>query len=200
MAKSVVDQDVQGSSTKAPAKRRGRQPIPIRAQSFQEISASWRRERPDIDLENLLLSIALTRLARLQDSRYEAMCVERFGITAAEMRLLFALRRSGRPYARRPTDLFRALIVTSGAITKQVNRLVAKNLVGRTNDPLHGGGFLVHLTAKGLKVANAASEDQAENSLIASGMATLTPKQREEGIVFIEHLLASLEATYQPER
>lgn len=184
---------------KAP-KRRGRQPVPVRTQAFSEIAASWRRERPDLELDNLLLMIALTRLTRILDTRYEAMCLDRFGITGSEVRLLFALRRSGYPYARRPTDLFRALIVTSGAITKQVDRLVAKQLVERSPDPLHAGGFLVHLTQKGLKVANLAAEDQAQNSLVTDIMAQLNPEQRKNGIEFIEHLLAGMENGLRAEK
>jgi DNA-binding MarR family transcriptional regulator len=192
----VKSTDAEHGEAVAPKKSaRGRQPIPVKTQPFSEIAASWRRERPDLDLDNLLLMIALTRLTRIVDSRYEAMCLEKFGITGSEVRLLFALRRSGRPFARRPTDLFRALIVTSGAITKQVNRLVAKKLVERTSDPLHAGGFLIHLTQKGLKVANSAAEDQVKNSLIADAMAALTPKQQRQGIEFIEHVLAHVEHT-----
>jgi DNA-binding MarR family transcriptional regulator len=191
--------NVQSASTEqgeqVPPKKisRGRKAVPVSTQPFSEIAASWRRERPDLDMDNLLLMIAMTRLTRILDSRFETVCLEKYGIGGSELRLLFALRRSGRPFARRPTDLFRALIVTSGAITKQVNRLVAKKLVERTGDPLHAGGFLIHLTQKGLKVANSAAEDQVNNSLIAEAMDALPPRQKQQGIVFIQHLLANLE-------
>src|SRR5690606_34252964 len=90
----------------------------------QDIAESWRRERPDLDLQDFLLAIFAMRLGRKVDDKYDRMCRERWKISGADMRVLFALRRAGKPYARRPTDLFRALLVTSGAITKQVDRLI----------------------------------------------------------------------------
>jgi len=63
------------------------------------------------------------------------------------MRVLYALLRAGVPYSRKPTELFRSLLVTSGAITKQVDRLVELKLVQRTPEA-------VRLTARGQKVAN----------------------------------------------
>ena len=78
------------------------------------------------------------------------------------MRVLYALRRAGAPYSRRPTELFRALLVTSGAITKQVDRLVKLKLVKRSPDPANKGSFLVNLTARGLKMADDALTALAE--------------------------------------
>src|SRR3546814_18094629 len=69
------------------------------------------------------------------------------------MRVLFALRRAPPSYALRPTELFRSLLVTSGAITKQVDRLVAGGFVARQPGPAKSGGFLIHLTGKGFKTA-----------------------------------------------
>ena len=65
--------------------------------------------------------------------------------------VLAMLRRSGAPYAMRPTDLFEALLVTSGAVTKQVDRLQRRRLVKRLPDPEHGGGFRVQLTERAVQ-------------------------------------------------
>jgi DNA-binding MarR family transcriptional regulator len=86
---------------------------------IHEISRQWRRVRPDLDLQNFLLEIYLMRIGRVIEARFSKMCVRRFGMRAQDMRVLLALRRGGSPFAKRPTDLFRALLVTSGAITKQ---------------------------------------------------------------------------------
>src|SRR5260221_6575890 len=78
------------------------------------------------------------------------MCQARFGMSARDMRVLLALRRGGPPYALRPTDLFESLLVTSGAVTKQVDRLERRRLVKRLPDPEHGGGVLVQVPARGV--------------------------------------------------
>ena len=107
------------------------------------------------------------------------------------MRVLFALRRAGPDYALRPTELFRSLLVTSGAITKQVDRLAALGYVDRLPGPPKSGGFLIWLTAKGKRTA-----DQAMTSLVISSVASihrLTRKERDTLCVVLEKVLLDLE-------
>ena len=158
-----------------------------------DVAHSWKRERPDLELSDFLLAIYLMRLGRVLDDGYDRMCRERFSISGADVRVLFALRRAGKPYARRPTDLFKALLVTSGAMTKQVDRLSKFGFVERLDDPGYSGGFLIRLTAKGLKVANSATEMLTKHSPIAPGVAALTNAERVAGQKFVEGLLLRLE-------
>lgn len=159
-----------------------------------EITRQWHTERPDLDLQNFLMQIYLQRIGRIIESRFGKMCLRRFGIRAQDMRLLFALRRSGVPFAKRPTDLFRATLVTSGAITKQVDRLADKRLVRRLPDPDYGGGFLVQLTEKGLEVIDGASTIVATESFIGPAMAAMKPSERDAAERFCLRLIATLEA------
>src|SRR3546814_12633368 len=102
------------------------------------------------------------------------------------MRFLFALRRAPPSYARRPTELFRSLLVTSGAITKQVDRLVAGGFVARQPGPAKSGGFLIHLTGTGFKTA-----DDALPSLVHSSdvpMSALTADERKPRCALLEKL------------
>ena len=161
---------------------------------IRDISDSWKRERPDLDSSDFLLAIYAMRLGRVLDDAYDRMCRKQFGISGADMRVVFALRRAGRPYARRPTDLYRALLVTSGAITKQVDRLFKLGFVQRLDDPSHAAGSLIQLTAKGLKVANAAADTLASNSPLAPGTRGLSTAERAAGRRFIEEVLLALEA------
>jgi DNA-binding MarR family transcriptional regulator len=161
----------------------------------EELAESWRRERPDLDLEDFLLGIYLMRIGRLLDDAYDRMCHATFGISGADMRVLFALRRAGAPYARRPTDLFRALLVTSGAMSKQVDRLSALELVERRRDPAQAVGLMIQLTKQGLKVANQAAESLAKHSLIAPATASMGAADRASGEKFCHRLLSALDAT-----
>ena len=159
-----------------------------------EIAESWKRARPDLDLKDFLLAIYVMRLGRMVDDAYDLMCRRRFGISGADMRVLFALRRAGKPYAWRPTDLFRALLVTSGAITKQVDRLSGLGFVERLADPGHSRGFLILLTAKGLKAADAATEMLVEHSPIAPGVRSLSSSDRAALQRLLESALVELES------
>lgn len=165
---------------------------PDRHSFILEIETSWRRERPDLELSNFLLAIYLTRLGRIVDDAADRLFRKRFGISGADMRVLFALRRAGKPFMRRPTDLFRALLVTSGAITKQVDRLSKKGLVERISRENQLGG--VQLTAKGLKMADAATDLLAKQSVIEPGVKALPKSERSAGQQFVRHILLGLEA------
>jgi len=161
---------------------------------IEEIARQWRAERPDLDLQNFLLQIYLQRIGRIIESRFGKMSVGRFGVRAQDMRVLFALRRGGAPFAKRPTDLFKATLVTSGAITKQVDRLAKKKLVRRLADPDYRGGFLVQLTEKGLEAVDHASTIVATESFIGPAMAAMTPGERDAAERFCWRLIATLEA------
>jgi DNA-binding MarR family transcriptional regulator len=158
-----------------------------------DLGDSWQRERPDIDHRELLLQIYVMRLGRMIDDAYDRMCRKTYGISGGEMRVLFALRRAGPPFARRPTDLFRALLVTSGAITKQVDRLQAAGFVVRLPDPSYAGGFLIQLTDKGRAAADKTVEVLAERSLISWATKGLSKRQLEAALGFCRRVLIALE-------
>jgi DNA-binding MarR family transcriptional regulator len=120
----------------------------------RDVAEQLKRERPDLDQSDYLYWIYLVRVGRILAGVDDRRCRANFGISGADMRVLYALRRAGHPYSRRPTELFRSLLVTSGAVTKQVDRLVGLKLVQRLPDPVNNGSFLIRLTAKGVKMAN----------------------------------------------
>jgi DNA-binding MarR family transcriptional regulator len=157
------------------------------------ITLQWQRERSDLDLSDFLLAIYFMRLGTVIERAYGRMCERRFGISGSDMRVLLALRRGGPPYAKRPTDLFRALLVTSGAMTKKVDRLFDCGLVERMQDPGHGGGVLIHLTRKGLQVVEEVVEHLAKESVIKPAMSQFTPAERETINRFALRVLAGLE-------
>jgi DNA-binding MarR family transcriptional regulator len=171
---------------------------------IEEITRQWQRARPDLDLGDFLLAIYLRRLGRLIENEYDRMCQARFGMSAWDMRVLLALRRGGPPYAMRPTDLFEVLLVTSGAVTKQVDRLQRRRLVKRLPDPEHGGGFRVQLTDRGLEMVDAAVDLLARDSSIRPATSQLDKREREAAARFCLKMIALLEpappAAAQPAR
>jgi DNA-binding MarR family transcriptional regulator len=170
------------------------------SQLVEEIERDWKRERPELDLYDLMLAIYLMRLGRRIDHAYDRMCRERFGISGSDMRVLLALRRAGQPYSRRPTDLFRSTLVTSGAITKQVDRLSKLGFVKRSDNPSSGRGIVIQLTNKGLRTVNVATEMLANESVIAPATRSMSADQRAAARRIIGSLLAVCEdSTTQPQ-
>jgi DNA-binding MarR family transcriptional regulator len=198
MAKSTGTTDSRPAGARqprTPCAQHGRatEPGPVGGSLIELITIQWQRERSDLDLSDFLLAIYFMRLGTLVERAYGRMCERRYQVSGDDMRVLLALRRGGPPYAKRPTDLFRALLVTSGAMTKKVDRLVERGLVERMADPGHGGGFLVRLTRKGLRVVEDVVEDLAKQSVIAPAMSQFTPAEREAGNRFALRVLAGLE-------
>jgi DNA-binding MarR family transcriptional regulator len=112
---------------------------------------------------------------------------------ASDVRLLLALRRSGPPYSKRPTDLFRALLVTSGAVTKQVDRLEKRRLVKRLPDQSYGGGFQVQLTDAGRKFVDKVLGALVEGRAVAQPLYDLPASDRQAALRFAFKAISVLE-------
>ena len=153
----------------------------------------WARERPDVDLTAFVIAAAIKQIDQQTEAEFRRVSA-RMGIGPGDLRVLFALRRSGVENPRRPTDLFQSLLVTSGAVTKQVDRLVSEGLVERLPDPSYQRGSLIRLTRRGVKVADAAIEAICSNETsIGSAISSLSPQDRDHGRIFLQKLLAKFE-------
>lgn len=157
----------------------------------RDIAASLQRIRPDLDQKNYLYLLYAQRVGRILDAVHDDHCRSTFGISSAEMRVLFALLRAAPSHALRPTELFRSLLITSGAITKQVDRLISAGYVDRLPGPERSGGFLIHLTEQGKATANEALTALADSSVIPQ--SALTPNERETTMNLLEKMLINLE-------
>jgi len=120
-----------------------------------EIQAEWRRERPDIDPSPQGVIGRLHRVALALTIRLEAVFAE-FGLSEPEFDLLAALRRAGAPYERAAGELAAHTMVTSGGLTKRVDRLVQRGLVEREEATDDARRRIVRLTAAGLDVIDRA--------------------------------------------
>ena len=120
---------------------------------YDNIEAAWLQQRPDLDMAMACTLLRLERVNQLHEMRVQAIS-KAVGLQTGELHVLLALRRSGKPYELRPTDLFRALLVTSGAMTKRVARLQEGGLILRVSANDDGRSELVRLTAKGLATAD----------------------------------------------
>jgi DNA-binding MarR family transcriptional regulator len=124
------------------------------AMSLNLMVRQWEDELPDLDLRPFWFVGAVMQLAQRYESDFRDLAQSRFGIGTGDLRIILALRRAGPPYAVRATDLFQSLLITSGAVTKQVDRLEKKGFVERIRAEASRGERLVSLTSKGMRAAN----------------------------------------------
>jgi len=90
----------------------------------------------------------IMRLARKYSRRLEPVLAP-YKLNTAEFEVLSALRRKGEPFSMMPSQLFHALLISSGAMTNRVDRLEREGLVKRTHDLTDRRGVRVTLTRKG---------------------------------------------------
>ena len=137
----------------------------------------WSNERPDLDHDIQLVRARMVRIeARV---RFDNDQVARnFGISGAEMRILFALRRTGAPFRLRPTDLFEALLVPSATMTRQLAHLEQLRYVGREPDAADRRVTPVFLTPRGVGVADDALTEAVQNSSFSQALTVLSPTER----------------------
>jgi DNA-binding MarR family transcriptional regulator len=119
------------------------------------IAAGWERERPDVDVSALVLLGRLFHVAALADAELARPLTDR-GLQGGWLDLLAALRRAGPPYALRPGELMRTTMLSSGGMTKRLDRLAEAGLVDRRPDPDDRRGTLVRLTSAGRRVVDEA--------------------------------------------
>jgi DNA-binding MarR family transcriptional regulator len=80
----------------------------------------------------------------------------KFGLSWEAFSLIVTLRRSGKPYALRPTDLIEESLLTSGAITNRIRRVEQLGLIKRIADSRDRRSCTVQLTPAGKRLADRA--------------------------------------------
>lgn len=126
------------------------------------IQAEWRRERPELDTFPQGVIGRLHRVAALLTDELVAV-YGRYGLNEGDFDVLATLRRSGIPYARAAGDLADHTMITSGGLTKRVDRLVEKGLVERRPGPTDARQRIIALTPAGLELIDAAFTAHMEN-------------------------------------
>jgi DNA-binding MarR family transcriptional regulator len=111
--------------------------------AVDRIAEQWARERPDLDIGAMLVVGRIHRVAELLDQELRPVFAQAH---------LASLRRAGAPYKLTPTELAGTTMVTSGAVTKRVDRLVKQGLVERTVSETDGRGRVIALTPEGKRV------------------------------------------------
>jgi DNA-binding MarR family transcriptional regulator len=139
------------------------------------IQSEWRRERPDLDVEALGTLGRLFRTAALTESKL-ARGLAPHGLQPGWFDLLAALRRAGAPYELNPTDLMAATMLSSGGVTKRLDRLAEAGLLERRPDPNDRRGTLVRLTPKGKRTIDKAIATHAANETLV--LSALSPADR----------------------
>lgn len=160
--------------------------------SVDEIVRAWATRDPDLDTSPLEVVGRLLLCARhLEQDLVTAL--EPLGLSFGDFDVLNTLRRHGDAAGMNPRALAHASLITSGAMTTRMDRLVRSGLIERAPDPTDRRGVLVRLTEQGDRLA-----DQAVRTVLAADEAFLEPldhPQRETAAALLNRLLRPYEGT-----
>lgn len=155
-----------------------------------ELPEEWAEALGDVDGDTMLLLTWLEVLSRrvrtvhLQEVRNE-------GLTYSEAKVLYQLLLVGRPYRQSPTRLNDYLSLTSGGVTKTVDRLEDQGLVKRVPDTADGRSIQVALTEQGEEAARRVARTFANRYEELVG--PLGAEERKRAVITLRTLLDAFE-------
>ncbi len=111
----------------------------------------------------------------------------RYRLSLAEFDVLASLRRAPAPYELTPSELQRAVVITSGGLSKVLQQLESRELVLRSTTEDDRRVKPVRLTAKGAKLI-----EQAIVELMAAANTAIRPRLSDKEIEQLTLLLEKL--------
>ena len=157
---------------------------------INRILEQWARERPDLDSAGLGIAGRLEVIGRLLGTRVE-QALAPLGLSRWAFDVLATLRRNGPPYQMTPTELSRATMLTSGAMTNRLDRLEDESLVRRKPDPDDRRGCRVVLTDKGRRLADLGIEARFADAADVAGKLSGAEQRKLESL--LRKLLGALD-------
>ncbi len=133
-----------------------------RSDQVDAITAQWRRERPDLDLEAMAIVGRLGRLMLVAQRRIESV-FSAHGLQRGEFDVLAALRRSGDPFELNPSVLADTLMLSRAGMTGRLDRLESAGLVRRVADAADRRAIRVVLTDAGRALVDTVVTDHVAN-------------------------------------
>jgi DNA-binding MarR family transcriptional regulator len=164
----------------------------IEEDHVDRVRGQWRAVRPELDTSPIAIVARIGRAAAYFDQSTNAL-MSKHGLARGSWDVLASLRRAGPPYELSPTDLYRSLMRTSGAMTNRLHRLELAGLIERTPDPGDGRGLLVRLTAQGRDLVDELAPLHMENEQRL--LASLGDEDREALQAILRRLLRQFEQT-----
>jgi len=163
-----------------------------RTDHIQEVVEQWAAETPALDRSAFAVIGRISRLARLLEPELDLVFAE-YGLTGGEFDVLAALRRSGAPYRLTPTSLRKALLLSSGGMTKRLAGLENRGLVRREAETSDRRLRAVTLTPDGRRLVDAVLPEHIDNE--ERLLRDLNARERSDLARLLEKLAVTLQDT-----
>lgn len=153
------------------------------------VVAQWAKAMPSVDASSMEIFGRMVRIQKhLDHLRVKALA--HYGFKEGEFDVLATLRRAGAPYRLTPTELYRSLLITSGAMTNRLARLESAGMVERVADSNDRRSSQVALTVQGKELIEQAVFTHTE--IQERVLASLGVEQRQTLAKLLKLVLADL--------
>src|SRR5262249_31648405 len=156
------------------------------------VRTEWRAVRPDLDTSPIAAAARLGRLATYFDQAINTL-MGRYGLGRSTWDIVASLRRQPPPHQLSPSDLYRALMRSSGWMTNRLHELERAGLLERVPDPNDRRGVLVRLTRRGVALVDEIAPLHMENERALLAPLSRTDRKQLENL--LRSLLLPLEET-----
>jgi DNA-binding MarR family transcriptional regulator len=152
----------------------------------RDLLRQWKRERPDLNATAMAIVGRILRIGKTLEQRANAV-LQPFGLRYSELDVLATLRRMGKPYSLKPSQLQQSVLITSGAMTACLNRLERAALISRTAEQGDRRVLNARLTPTGLRLIDRAIAERFGEAQDA--ISALSSRERRQ----LAQLLTKLE-------
>lgn len=135
------------------------------------IIAQWKRERPDLDFQPMLVFAALARTYLSITKDIDDLVAE-YGLARGMFDVLATLRRSGAPHSLTPKQLAASLLLSGAGMTNRLDRLEHLKLIVRRPQAGDRRSLQIKLTEKGLRLVDRVLPDVLHRQSRASGIGS----------------------------
>ncbi len=142
-----------------------------------ELLYQWATERPKMNVSALGIVVRVQMVGKLLQQRTND-ALKRHGLKHWEYDVLSVLRRQGEPFEMPATDIARAALLTTGAMTTRIDGLEKKGLVRRRQGKLDRRSVLVRLTRKGKSLVDAAIDSRLASANQALSKMPLSDRRK----------------------
>lgn len=153
------------------------------------ILSQWSDVAPELDVSAMAVIGRVSRLSRLVDRQLAENFAEH-GIDNWMYDVLATLRRTGPPFELSPGALVEQTMVTTGAMTNRVDRLIERGFVERSHSDIDRRRIDVRLTDAGREIVDTVAP--RHYALESRLLESLTARQQETLAAALRSMLLDL--------
>mgnify|MGYP000023228363 CR=1 FL=1 len=155
------------------------------ADSVDSILEQWSQARPDLDCSSMGVVGRLRRTNNQWKAKMDSI-FKAHDLSSVEFDILATMRRSD-PDGITPTELYKTLMLSSGAVSTRIEQLVKRGFVKRLLSDQDRRSCKVTLTEKGVNMIDAALNDHVSN--MDAMLSVLEPQEQQQLALLLRKLL-----------